>query len=153
MRTAIVATATAILLVSTSLALACGKERWPVKTGTDADAGAVVTVAQAAQIGDLVAFPAPARPDSQRNNRFAPTETTVFTVSAILTVIKREADEDYHLVLADPNDPSVTMIVESPNSHCAIGSAFANNIATVRQTIDARLGPIRRKRDRKSTRL
>jgi hypothetical protein len=69
----------------------------------------------------------------------------VFAVSAILTVIKREKDEDYHLVLADPNDPGVTMIVESPDPHQALGSAFANGIASVRQTIDDQFGPIRGK--------
>src|SRR5438045_1259995 len=108
------AVAVLFLISSTTAALSCGKERWPVKTGTDADARSVATVAQAAQIGDLVALPAPRNPNAQPSTRFAPTEMNVFAVSAILTVIKRETDEDYHLVLADPNDPSVTMIVESP---------------------------------------
>jgi hypothetical protein len=141
----VIAVATAVLLASTSLALACGTERWAVKTGTDADARAVVTVAQAAQISDLVAFPRPANPNSRPNSRFAPTELNVFAVSAILTVIKREKDEDYHLVLSDPNNPDVTMIVESPDPHCAIGSAFASDIASVRQAIDDQFGPIRGK--------
>ncbi len=143
---ALLLAATAVLLASTSLAIACGKERWPVKTGTDADAGSVVTVAQVAQIGDLAALPAPADPNAQPNSRFAPIETSTFSISAILSVIKREKDEDYHLVLSDLNDPSVTMIVESPNPDCAVGSVFANQIADVRQTIDDQFGPIRRKR-------
>src|SRR6266849_3736322 len=109
--------ATAVFLASTSLVLACGKERWPVKTGTDADAGSVVTVAQVARIGDLAALPAPADPNAQSNSRFAPIETSTFSITAVLSVIKREKDEDYHLVISDPNDPSVTMIVESPNPH------------------------------------
>ena len=141
MRAAII-TATAILLASTSLALACGKERWPVKVGTDQDAGQVVTTAQASTVAALRAITVPA---IQPDRRAAPVETTVFAISGILTVIKRESDEDYHLVIADP-DIGGTMIVESPNPHCAEGSQFFNDIASARQTIDDKFGPIGRKR-------
>jgi len=135
-----------VFIASATAAFACGTERWAVKTGTDADAGSVVTVAQVAQISDLAALPAPADPNAQPNSRFAPTETSTFMISATLSVIKQEKDEDYHLVIANPNDPSTTMIVESPDPHCAVGSVFANQIATVRQTIDNQFGRIRRKR-------
>src|SRR5260370_30127930 len=134
-------------IASATAAFACGTERWAVKTETDADAGSVVTAPQAARISDLIALPAPVDLNGNPNSRVAPTEMSVFILSAILTVIKREKDEDYHLVLADPPDPSMTMIVESPDPHCAEGSVFAGQIAAVRQAMDDHFGPIQRKRN------
>ena len=70
-------------------------------------------------------------------------------VQGILTVIKLEKDDDYHLVLSDPADPSgeTTMIVESPDPSCAEGSAVFDRIVAVRQHIDTFFrGPIQRKR-------
>jgi hypothetical protein len=67
----------------------------------------------------------------------------VFAIAAILKVIKREADQDYHLVIADPQTGG-TMIIESPDPGCAVGSRFAADIAGVRQTINQQFhGPIR----------
>lgn len=138
-----------VILASATAACACGTGRWTVKTGTDADARSVVTVAQAARIGDLVALPAPADPNAQPVSRFAPVEMKVFAVSAILIVTERERDEDYHLVIADPDDPGMTMIVEAPNPPCAEGSVFAGDILAVRQAIEGKFGPIttRQRRD------
>lgn len=133
------------IFASTTAAFACGTERWAVKTVTDADAAAVALTPHPATIGDLVTLPAPGDPNSQPSNRFAPTELTVYQIAAVLSVIKREKDEDYHLVISDPND-GTTMIVESPNPHCADGSQFAAQIADVRATIDDELGAIRRRR-------
>ena len=133
------------LLASSSAALACGTERWPVKVGTDQDAGRVIQQPQPVTIRDLVSLPAPPDPDARPNSRFAPAELTVFQVHGVLAVIKREKDEDYHLVIADPNDPSLTMIVEAPNPRCAVGSAFAAQIATVRATLNRRFGGFRRR--------
>jgi hypothetical protein len=138
------AAALAAFLISTTGALACGQERWPVKTGTDNDADLVILAPNRTTIAALQAVPSPPNPNVRRSSRFAPIETSVATLSAILTVIKPEADEDYHLVIADPANPAVTMIVESPNPHCALDSFFAENIAATRQAIDAHFrGPIR----------
>ena len=51
----------------------------------------------------------------------------------------KDADQDYHLVIADPADPRVTMIVESPDPKCASGSQFLDNITFVRATLDRTL--------------
>jgi hypothetical protein len=53
-------------------------------------------------------------------------------------VIKKEKDEDYHLVIADAANPRLTMIVEAP------GSVFAGKISAVRQALDQRFGEIAR---------
>jgi hypothetical protein len=123
-----------VMLLITSPALACGVERWPVKTGADQDAENVDLTVQPADIATLIALPAPPNPDVQENTRYAPTELTTFQISGTLTVIKKEKDEDYHLVISD--DQGRTMIVESPAPHCAHGR-FAQHIQTVRDTIDA----------------
>jgi hypothetical protein len=140
--------ATLFVLAATSTASAgCGVERWPVKTGTDIDAGRVSTNPQASTIAALSQLPPPADPDAKQNSRFAPTELQTFTVSGLLTVIKREPDEDYHLVIADPNNLVITMIVEAPNPRCARGSAFLQNIANVRAAIERKLGRVQRRQE------
>jgi hypothetical protein len=99
----------------------CGVERWPVKTLTDEDRSKVHRKPVPAAILDLVSIP---RPDQQppQGNRLAPTELTVFRVQARLTLVKQEKDQDFHIVLADPDDPETTMIAEVPSSTCAKGS-------------------------------
>src|SRR6267143_6773965 len=128
-----------MLLASASAAFACGTERWPVKVGTDRDARNVGTSPQVTTIAQLRSIAAPARPNSRRSTRFAPTELTTFQVKGILRVIKKETDQDYHLVITDPVNPRVTMIVESPDPQCASGSQFLDSIASVRTMLDRTL--------------
>src|SRR5947207_1309646 len=106
MRVRTMAATAAILLASTSLAFACGQERWPVKVGSDPDVSQVASTVTPATIAMLVGLPAPPDPNVRQNTRFAPVETAPATVSGILVVIKREHDQDYHLVIADPQNPS-----------------------------------------------
>jgi hypothetical protein len=130
------------LLLSGSAAFACGTERWPVKTGTDRDAGSVANFPKPTTIAQLRLIVPPAHPDIRRNARFAPTELTNFQVTGILTLIKQETDQDYHLVIADPANPRVTMIVEAPDPRCASGSHFLDNIVFVRHVLDQKFGQI-----------
>ena len=78
------------LLVFGSAAFACGTERWPVKTGTDRDAGSVANFPKPTTIAQLRLIVPPAHPEIRRNARFAPTELTTFKITGILTLIKRE---------------------------------------------------------------
>src|SRR5438067_11361244 len=81
-------------------AASCGVERWSVKTGTDPDAGLVNTAAVTKSSG--AAMDAQPKPSSLPDNgRIAPTETTVYSITATLTLHKREDDSDYHLGLTD----------------------------------------------------
>jgi hypothetical protein len=117
----------------------CGKERWAVKTGTDAGAGSIgLASPQTATIAQLIGLtpPNPIPADS----RFDPTENTVFVVNATLTDYKLEGgskgDSDYHLVLQD--DQGKTMVVEIPSPSCVGGgSPFAAQIASARAAFDA----------------
>lgn len=99
----------------------CGVERWPVKTLGDADAANVVlgalipkTVTELRQLEPPFANNQPGPQDS----RSAPVELTVYTLTVALVGTKIESDSDVHLVVADPNDPSATMIVEFPDPNC-----------------------------------
>jgi hypothetical protein len=124
------------LFAAHSIFAQCGVERWSVKTGTDADIGLVnVSTSTATTIQSLRSLTAPATLPS--NNRVAPTETTVFTLSATLTQYKLETDSDYHLVLSDSSGN--TMIAEIPSPNCVgAGSPFGPGIQNARSEFDAK---------------
>jgi hypothetical protein len=130
------------LVASVSAAAACGAERWSVKVGTDRDAGKVATLSEATTIAELASVAAPARPGARRSSRFAPTELKTFQVTGTLTLVKKEVDEDYHIVIADPANPRITMIVEAPEPRCASGGPFLDKISIVRQTLNRKFGDI-----------
>ena len=122
-----------------ALAGSCGVERWSVKTGTDADAGAInLGSTTSTTIASLDSRSAPGNLPS--NNRVAPTETTVFRVSATLTEYKLEDDSDYHLVLRDGSGN--TMIAEIPDPSC-VGSTspLRSGIQNARSQFNARFTP------------
>lgn len=112
----------------------CGVERWPVKTGTDPDAGLVnITTSTPASITQLAAIQPPA--SLPYDQRISPTETTTFTVDAMLTQYKLEADSDYHLVIK--NSSNKTIIAEIPDPACVgAASPFMGDIQTARQIFD-----------------
>lgn len=109
----------------------CGVERWPVKIGIDPDAAKVDQGAvQRTTIADLAAMPKPVKP----TGRVAPTEFTVYEITATLDAYKREDDSDYHLAL---HDGSNTMIAEIPAPVCVQAGPFESAISTARQAFDA----------------
>src|SRR5215467_7059869 len=116
--------------------MACGVERWSVKTGTDADAGLVnINSTSPTTIATLRGLTAPNPIPS--NSRVQPTETTVWVINATLTQYKLESDEDYHLIISD--SAGRTMICEIPAPHCVgSGSPFVNGITNSRAEFDAR---------------
>ena len=112
----------------------CGVERWPVKTGTDTDAGKINLSPVPTTIAHMVALQAPLNPSN--TSRVAPTELTNYTINATLTGFKVEGDNDYHLVISDGTR---TMIVELPNSGC-VGSRspLRAQISQARAKFDSR---------------
>jgi hypothetical protein len=46
--------------------------------------------------------------------RLAPTELKTFAVMGRVQRIKREADSDWHIVISDPLDESLSLVVELP---------------------------------------
>jgi hypothetical protein len=121
-----------------ALALACGRERWPVKTGTDKDAAKVNESPTPGTINQLRQIHAPINPNIRPDTRYSPVELSTYELTAWIRVIKPEADQDYHVVLTDSQGR--TMIVESTHPDCAKGSRFASQIADVRKTLDLAFG-------------
>lgn len=108
----------------------CGVERWSVKTLGDPDVGSVAfdrlvktTVVDLRNLRLQDQQPQATPQTLPPNNRLAPVERTVYTVTARLVGAKVEADNDVHLVIADPSDrsasPTITMICEFPKRECA----------------------------------
>ncbi len=109
-----------------SQALACGKWRWSVKTGTDRDAQQVnVNNVQPTTIANLVSLPLPFNPPRwnayPQHSRIAPTEDTVFNIHATIIEIRHEADDDYHLLVQDSSGN--TMVTEIPSPSCVGASS------------------------------
>src|SRR5204863_1046999 len=80
--------------------------------------------------------------------------TEIYTLSlhdALPILIKREQDEDYHLVIADPSDPRITMIVESPNPHCADRSEEHTSELQSRRDLVCRLLLEKKKKKKQKT--
>jgi hypothetical protein len=124
--------------IGATAAADCGVERWPVKTGTDADAALVNSnAALPASIEYLRSLAGP-RPLPQ-SGRVAPTELTVYDVTATLVEFKAEDDGDYHLVIAD--SAGRTMIAELPAVNCVGGSVFASMISGARSAFASRFSP------------
>lgn len=112
----------------------CGVERWPVKTGTDADVAKINLSPVPTTIAHMVSLQAPVNPSN--TNRVGPTELTNFTINATLTGFKVEGDNDYHLVVSDGTR---TMIVEIPNAGCVgSGSPLRSQISQARAKFDSR---------------
>jgi hypothetical protein len=125
----------------------CGTERWAIKTLTDSGGAAVGNAAPtSSSVSDLISKSAPKQ--LPQNTRVAPIEEQQFTVRALLIAWKEEAgakgDQDFHLVLADPQDHSKTMIAEVPSPQCAsaCASASVNAFKAARQALTTELGPV-----------
>jgi hypothetical protein len=121
---------TPALAAAITQALACGRERWDVKTLTDPDASQVNLVPQVATVADLIDLPAPAQPTSRVRQEF-----NTYQLTGTITFAKLEADNDIHMVLTDADGR--TMIIESPCRDCAQNSIVHDQIATVRQIVEA----------------
>lgn len=91
-------------------------ERWAVKTLTDQRWTTVDFHPKQTTIRALRAFPVPQGiyGPAGRIHRMNPVELTVWRIRARLVSVEREPDGDIHLVLAEPDDPAVTMIAEVP---------------------------------------
>ncbi len=124
----------------------CGTERWALKTLTDSGSAAITSSApKASSVSNLIVEQAPSH--LPQTTRIAPIENQQFTIQAILIAWKQEAgakgDQDFHLVLADPQDHAKTMIAEIPSPRCAsaCASASKNAFAAARQVLITELGP------------
>jgi hypothetical protein len=105
----------------------CGVERWPVKTLADAQAAVVLQApAKTVPLAELIGKPAPTRTELQSamSTRF-PDELSQYEFTAVVIGFKLEADQDFHIVVADPADPRRTMVTEIPAPACVPASEQA----------------------------
>jgi hypothetical protein len=127
-------------LLFASSAFACGSERWAVKTSADKDAQKVNLSPIISTISDLNQITPPTREqlDAKPDSRF-PAELRTYKTQGYLVGFKREADQDFHIVIADPDDPRITMIVEMPSEEC-VPQELRNDSAELRAAWQVRFG-------------
>jgi hypothetical protein len=130
-----------------------GVERWPVKTGQDAD---VALVAQnvingkslgagivPATVEELIAInrPPDMRPPTNdfpayQNKRRANVELTVWQVDAEITAVQLESDGDYHLVITGASGDTMIAEVPAPTTEFIGKSPWMANIKVARTLVD-----------------
>lgn len=134
-------------LAQPELAVKPGKERWPVKTGTDPDVQEVAPRIVPTTVEEMISIPRPRDMNdpsqdysAYQEHRAQPVETTVWQLDAEITALKQEADGDYHLVLQ--GESGETMIAEIPTPRPPFVKAQSPWLAAIkaaRQAVDAKL--------------
>jgi hypothetical protein len=109
--------------------LACGVERWFVKTLADTDAGRVhPTVITPISIRELNGF-ATHCSDLPERREFAE-EFKTFEVLGRISFVAHEDDRDYHIALEDPISPAYTIVSELADTLCA-GAVVSPHFASL----------------------
>jgi len=109
----------------------CGQERWKIKTLGDDNGNVVYTMpVWDTTIDNLLTSKAPTRAALQAADakRF-PEELHKVRVPTLIMGYKQEADSDYHIVLARPENLKQTLIAEIPAPTCVppqYAEAFSN---------------------------
>jgi len=110
-----------------------------VKTLSDPDVSTVNFTPLSQTVAGLVALPTPT--GNSEASRLNSTERTTFKVHARLVGYKieldpktNEGDHDFHIVIADIQDPTKTMVVEIPDPQCGgvCASAKLSEITSAR---------------------
>jgi len=97
--------------------LACGIERWFVKTLADDDASRVdPAVVTPISIQDLNGFAGHC--GSLPDRRTFPEEFRVFEVVGRITYVAHEVDRDYHIAIEDPAAPGFSVVTELADTLC-----------------------------------
>lgn len=120
-------------LLSPALHAACSLDRALVKSVTDAQNSQVRTSVMPATIANLQLLPT-TRPLPQ-DGRIAPTETTIYSVTATLVAYRLTPEGEIHLVLSD--ESRRTIMAKIPASACASGSRFLSDISAARAEFDS----------------
>jgi hypothetical protein len=109
-----------------------GGQRWPVKTFRDRDRSLVHLAPVDATVASLTRLSRPPDAAFRSRSRIAAEEFVVYRVRARLQRVSHESDGDIHMVLADPADPSRSIIAEIPHPLFSIGSGFEQVFRTER---------------------
>lgn len=110
--------------------LACGSERWFVKTLADADAGSVnvhrVTPISIRELNDFATHCS-----GLPEGRTFAEEYKVFEVVGRISYVAHETDRDYHIAIEDPSSPGSSVVAELADTVCA-GAVISPHLATLR---------------------
>ena len=119
----------------------CGVERQEVKTLADAQAKqALASPVKSMTVSELAAMPVQSKGVLMaRNDSRFPEELQRIRVSALVLGFKHEADSDYHIVLADPTNPKITMIAEIPSAEC-VPPTYRNQFAILQARFATQFG-------------
>ena len=137
-----------------------GVERWPVKTGTDADVAKVgVNAINGENLGpgivdttveELVKLPRakdmpPLRTSFPKNSfyqnhRDAPTETTVWRLKALVVEARLEQDGDYHLVLQGTSGQTMIGEIPDPDPAFVKNPVWRADIKLARDAMNKKVG-------------
>jgi len=110
--------------------LACGVERWFVKTLADQDASSIaLSQVNAISIHDLNALPSHC--DGGPDRRTFPEEFRVYEIVGRVIYVAHEDDRDYHIVLEDPDDAASSVVTELADTRCA-GASMSPHLAALR---------------------
>lgn len=122
--------------------IACGVERWAVKTLSDPDATRVqFSPVVTTSIRELNALPTRCRELGDR--RTADAELRVYEVVGRVVLARLEDDRDIHLALADPSDRTITIVTEVVDPVCqgATESPFRTSLLNAKDAFSALAGP------------
>lgn len=146
------------IAVPVRAALKPGVERWPVKTGVDADVASVgENLINGRKLGagivpatveELIGIPRPPgmRPATRNFDhafhakRLGVVEATVWTVDAEIVALKHESDGDYHLVLQGATGERMVAEIPTPAPPFVPSSCpWLPNMETARDAVDRKL--------------
>jgi hypothetical protein len=100
----------------------------------DVDASQINRTAVSATIGELARIPIPEIP-YPHEHRIAPQELTVYRIKGLIDRIVVEDDRDWHIVVRDPDEPAVTMIVEIPDPDCVSDATLKRAFTEARRSL------------------
>jgi hypothetical protein len=119
----------------------CGTERWAVKTLTDTTLGNIDPTEVTKTINWVRTRTKPSSLPNTR--RLIGVETMTLKITGVVLFFKKETnDNDFHVVIAQPNNHAKTMIIEFPDSQCdhVCSSTFRQQMDQARQDFIARFG-------------
>jgi hypothetical protein len=124
-----------------------GFERWPVKTGTDADVDQVAPRIVPTTVEELISMQRPADMlpvtadfPMYQQHRSPPVETTIWQIEADIIALKQETDGDYHLVLQGASGETMIGEIPTPRPPFVLAqSPWLPNIQAARQAVDDKL--------------
>lgn len=114
--------------------LACGTDRWDVKTGAEGASPLFTVAPQLTTIASIRAWPRPQ--DLPASDRVSPFETKTWTVYGFVTRYRREADGDYRIVVADAYGATVIASIPDPQGCVSATSPLRGPILATRATFE-----------------